>query len=174
MILLHSLPNWVGWIFGIVAVIAAVTDIWKEKIYNWLTFPAFFMGLVFVLFFNHQNLLNSLYGILIAFGAFIPLFLSGIMGAGDAKLVLALSTVCGLMGTLILIYASIVVGAMGALVVMIKNRRIKNFFKELKKFFQTLIYKELEIEFPKLDRNSKVPFGIAICMGYFYVLLGAH
>ncbi len=172
MVLLQELPSWVGWFFGAVAVCGAISDLLKDKIYNWLTIPSFIIGVIVILVFSRSYILQSLYGILLATVFFVPLFFLGIMGAGDAKLVMALSTVLGFHGTFEMIYGAMLVGAAGALVILIRKRRVKIFIREVKKFFSTILINEMAIEFPNLDRNTKAPFGIAICMGYFYVFSG--
>jgi Flp pilus assembly protein protease CpaA len=91
------------------------------------------------------------------------------MGAGDAKLVMALSTVLGSAQTLDLIYGSFLVGSLGAIVLLIRKKRVRIFFREVFNFFKTLFIKDLKIIWPKLDRETKAPFAVAICMGYFYV-----
>ena len=167
--ILRELPNWVPWFFAMVAIICAITDTLKNKVYNVITFSSFFLGLVLVLIYSPTRITDSISGILIAMCFFVPMFIFKIMGAGDAKLVMALSTVLGSAQTLDLIYGSFLVGSLGAIVLLIRKKRVRIFFREVFNFFKTLFIKDLKIIWPKLDRETKAPFAVAICMGYFYV-----
>ena len=45
MPLVPGMPQWMGWLYGAIAGVAAVTDYRNGKIYNWLTLPALAVGL---------------------------------------------------------------------------------------------------------------------------------
>jgi prepilin peptidase CpaA len=75
------------------AFVAAVTDIWKFKVYNALTVPLLVSGLLYHGF--QGDLTHSLVGILFGFAALITLYLVGGMGAGDVKLMAAVGAWLG-------------------------------------------------------------------------------
>ena len=174
MALLTALPAWVGWMFAAVAAFCAITDFRSDKIYNKVTLPAAFLGLAFVLAFVPGQIGNALLGVALGFGFFFVLFFFGIMGAGDAKLVMALATVLGVHGTWELILNSFFIGGMGAVAILIAKKRVRVFFSEIYYFFRSLFIKELEVHWPKLDKNTKAPFGVAIFIAYLVIFLGAN
>jgi prepilin peptidase CpaA len=81
----------------LVAVLAAaVTDLWKFKIPNWLTLPLLLSGLIYQAFTGGTpGLAGSLAGVLLGFAVLLPFFLMGGMGAGDVKLMAAVGAWAG-------------------------------------------------------------------------------
>ncbi len=80
----------------IVVLVAAATDIWRRKIYNWLTFPAILLALTYhALTGGFAGLLHSLLGFLAGLGLMLIPHLLGKMGAGDVKLMAAVGAALG-------------------------------------------------------------------------------
>lgn len=70
-----------------ILIIAAVTDLWKRKVYNWLIVPALVIGLVLnAVEMGWPGVWFSLLGLLVGGLLFLPFYLWGGMGAGDIKL----------------------------------------------------------------------------------------
>src|SRR5262245_37379138 len=84
--------------------VAAVTDIWKFKVYNVLTLPLLAAGLLYHGF--RFELADSLLGILFGFAALVPLYLVGGMGGGDVKLMAAVGAWLGMPLTFYVFLAS--------------------------------------------------------------------
>jgi prepilin peptidase CpaA len=166
----HHLPGWTQWVFGAASAVAAVTDYRVGKIHNWLTLPLLAGGLVLAAVLGWNAVLDSAGGVGVAAAIFIPLFAAGVLGGGDVKLLLALGTVTGARGMLELAGASLMVAGAGAVALLVLHRRVRPFFRELGRFFRTLLTPELEVQWPRLDRSIKAPFGIAIFLGYLCVI----
>jgi prepilin peptidase CpaA len=158
-----------GIAFLLVAMTASITDLLRDKIYNWLTVPAFIAGLALNLYLGMNYFNGALAGVGVAAAIFLPLFIFKVMGAGDAKLVMALATVLGASATFELISISIVLSSLGAVVILVRKKRVREFFRQVYMFLRSLFVKGLEIQWPKLDQQSKAPFGIAIFFAYVVV-----
>lgn len=167
-----GMPQWMGWLYGAIAAVAAVTDFRAGKIYNWLTLPALLLGMVVAIFCGWATLAGALQGMGLAAVIFIPLFFVGIFGGGDVKLLMALGTVLGAYNVLVLICTAILVAAAGAVALLIAHRRVRIFALEILMFFRTLLTPGLTTQWPQLSRDIKAPFGIAIFLALVYVLAG--
>ncbi len=168
---LAQTPQWALIIFIVSALISAITDYRNEKIYNALTFPLLIFGFIVSALQTPSLWLISVASIFFAFVIYLPLVWFKLMGAGDAKLTMALSTVLGLKGTWELFYYSLLIAAFGALAILIRNKRVGVFLHELKLLFQSIFYRELQFHWPRLDMQSKSPFGVTIFLA-FLILLG--
>lgn len=85
-----------GVIVLVAVLAAAVTDLWKFKVYNWLTLPLLLSGLIYQACTGGlSGLAGSLGGVLLGFGVLLPFFLLGGMGAGDVKLMAAVGAWAG-------------------------------------------------------------------------------
>ena len=90
----------------VAALVAAVTDVWKFKVYNVLTFPLLASGLLYhAIYGGTAGLAGSIVGALVGFALMIMLYTMGGMGAGDVKFVTALGAWLGLPLTLYVVMA---------------------------------------------------------------------
>ena len=153
-------------LFAVVGTVAAITDYRSGKIYNWLTYPAMLLALIYSSFHGVDAFTSSLLGMVLSFILFFPLFFWGIMGAGDAKLMMVFAGFLGHHHLSNLILYSFLVGGIGSFVILIARGRFVPFMKEFVKFFKTLITPGLALQWPKLDKLSKAPFGIAITTAF--------
>lgn len=75
---------------------AAVTDVWRFKVYNILTFPLLVSGLLYHLFTGGMSGLgNSTAGLLFGFGTLLMPYVMGAVGAGDVKFFAAIGAWLG-------------------------------------------------------------------------------
>jgi prepilin peptidase CpaA len=103
------------------AFVAAVTDIWKFKVYNALTVPLLVSGLLYHGF--RDELTDSLVGILFGFAALITLYLVGGMGAGDVKLMAGVGAWLGMPLTFyVFIASSLAAGIYSLLLVVLTGK----------------------------------------------------
>jgi prepilin peptidase CpaA len=173
MALHSSFPQWVGWLFGLVGAVAAITDLKNGKIYNWLTLPALVIGIALSVYcFGVMGLWSSLAGVGLAALLFIPLFAFGVLGGGDVKLMMAMGSIFGARGLLDLIVFTFLVAGAGSFALLIRHHRVQAFAKEVYGFLRSLILPGLEIQWPRLRHDIKAPFGIAVFIGVLCVLVG--
>jgi prepilin peptidase CpaA len=156
----------------IASLIAAVTDIWKFRVYNLLTFPLLLTGLAYHAW--HGELGSSLLGALFGFGALIVLHVLGGVGAGDVKLMAGVGAWLGAECTFIVfiasslaagVYASALVLLTGQWVETVTNLRI--LMLRLGNLGRYLGSDErMEIEVNRDDRRRRViPFGAMVAIG---------
>jgi prepilin signal peptidase PulO-like enzyme (type II secretory pathway) len=78
-------------VVAFVTIVAATTDIWKYKVYNWLTFPTLICGLIYWLFAAGLSGVGmSFAGLIVGFGSLVVFYALGGVGAGDVKLLSAI------------------------------------------------------------------------------------
>ena len=96
--------------------IAAVTDISRQRIPNWLTGPAMLAGLVMHLCIGGwRDMLTSLTALALCGGVFLVFHLAGGMGAGDVKLIAAEGCLLGLSNAGMLLTCTVLCGGVLAL-----------------------------------------------------------
>lgn len=170
--LTEGMPQWVGYAYGAAAAVAAITDYRKGKIYNWLTFPLLGLGLVLAFLLGGWHTLgNAAAGAGLALILFAPLSLASVFGFGDVKLLMALGTVLGPRGVFELACTSILIAGAGSVVLLIRSGRLRPFLNQMWVFLSSITTPGLAAHWPRLDRTSKAPFGIAIFWGLVIVLL---
>ena len=104
------------------SLIAAITDIWKFKVYNLLTFPLLVGGVVYHAI--YADLGSSLLGVLFGFGSLIALHIVGGMGAGDVKLMAALGAWLGMPLTFYVFIGSSLAAGVYAVVLMVATGKV--------------------------------------------------
>ena len=107
----------------IASLVAAATDVWKFKVYNLLTFPLLFSGLVYHGWTGgFEDFSGSLAGMLLGFGLFLLPYLWGAVGAGDVKFVAAVGAWMGMQPMLpILLIGSLATGVYAVVLLVIHN-----------------------------------------------------
>jgi prepilin peptidase CpaA len=85
------------WIACGIAIAAGITDVWRFKVHNWLTFPAAAAGVAY-----HAcspwggGWTHGLTGFAVGLGLFLIPYALGVFGAGDAKFVAAMGAWLGM------------------------------------------------------------------------------
>jgi prepilin peptidase CpaA len=160
------------------ALIAAVTDIWKFKVYNALTLPLLASGLIY-----HGlrgELTESLLGILFGFAALIALYVIGGMGAGDVKLMAAVGAWLGMPLTYYVFIASSLAAGVYAIGLVLWTRRVGEtvvnlhiFWLRLSSVGRYLVSEDrIENEVKRSDRRGRIiPFGAMVAIGIVATLL---
>lgn len=109
-------------ICAIVTFIGMVTDTWKGKIYNWLTFPAIIAGWVINFYFNGLSGLGySLLATIVGIILYLPFAMIGAFGMGDVKLMGAVGSLCGSAFALNVFLYTSVLGFFHAIIITIMN-----------------------------------------------------
>jgi prepilin peptidase CpaA len=111
----------ITFVVALVAVlIAAVTDLWKFKVYNLLTVPLLVAGLTcHGIVGGWTGFLNSLLGAGFGFGILFVFYLMGGMGAGDVKLIAGVGAWLGMPLTLYVFITSSLAAGCYALVLIV-------------------------------------------------------
>ncbi len=152
---------------GAVALVAAVTDYRSGLIRNALTFPAMAAALVFsAVIGGVTGLAWGVAGLLLAFVLFFPFNAAGILGAGDTKLLMVFGAALGPGAMVDVAALSLLVASVGAVVIIAARGRARAFAGEVGRFLRTLITPGLAVVWPKLDRKSQAPFGVAVLTGF--------
>ena len=85
------------WLFVFAILVCALTDIFKSKIYNFVTFSLMILGFIANIY-SHgfaRGLFIALSGIVVGLIIYIPFYAFKIMGAGDVKLLMAIGSLGG-------------------------------------------------------------------------------
>jgi prepilin peptidase CpaA len=156
------------------AMIAAVTDVWKFKVYNLLTLPLLASGLAYHVIWG-EGLASSALGMLFGFGILIVLHVLGGVGAGDVKLMAAIGAWLGIETTFYVFIASALAAGVYSMVLMAFSGRISEHLVNL----QILVYRlmslgkylgaddRMEAEVNRADRRRRViPFGAMVAVGF--------
>jgi prepilin peptidase CpaA len=165
----------------VAAVIAAVTDLWKFKVYNLLTFPLFLSGVLYHwLSAGSVGLIASLAGALFGFSVLILFYLMGGMGLGDVKLVAAIGAWLGMPVTIYVFIASSLAAGIYALVLL----AVYGGLRELACNFQIMLYRlalvgrhlgaedVVEKEVNRADRRRRIiPFASMVAVGLVALLV---
>lgn len=153
----------------IICTIALITDIKKNKIYNWLTLPTLVLGLCFSLG-SWAHFFQSMAGIVSGLILLGWIFALGHMGGGDVKLLMALGAWLGFRPIIEIVILSIVIGGVLAVIQLFIKKELLNFFQKLQVFFASILVKEMKTLTPNWNTKTKLPFAIAISLSTFWFL----
>lgn len=163
------------------AMAAAVTDVWKFKVYNALTLPLIASGLLYHgVSGGWSGLGNSALGLLVGFGALLIPHVMGGMGAGDVKLMAGIGAWLGMPLTLSVFLASALVAGAYALVLVVLQGRLRETILELHLLWLRLTAvsralapdDRVETAVKRTDRRARlVPFAAMIAVGIIATLL---
>lgn len=142
---------------SILLVVSTITDLIWGKIYNWLTFSFFFLGILlsFSQIIPEQTGVNALLSILVALALFLPLYATGVVAAGDVKLLMAYAAWRTPSLVLQMAGLSIVVGAVVGLGILLQQRGI---FQIISGTFSSLSKKS--------DTGHRMPFAPAFLIAF--------
>jgi prepilin peptidase CpaA len=151
----------------VLAFIAGITDFRNRRIPNWLTVPAFLVGVAANSFFNGWGgLKTALLGTLVGLGVLLPFVLLRSLGAGDWKLAGALGAFTG-PGLLIdLLLLSLFVAGMMAVMLIIYKGRVRETLRNIGHILISLVTFQLPGHRVSLDNpdSLKVPYGVALAL----------
>ena len=157
------------------SLVMAVTDVWKFKVYNVLTFPLLLSGLAYHgVVSGVAGFQASLLGALFGFAVLFAFYVMGGMGAGDVKLMAATGAWLGLPWTFYLFIASsLATGVYSAALVVVGRS-----FAETRENFELLWLRlavlgrhlgtgeRIEATLERSDRRCRVvPFAAMMLVG---------
>ncbi|MCK4858007.1 MAG: prepilin peptidase [candidate division Zixibacteria bacterium] len=157
----------------LLSLLAMYTDYRWRIIPNRLTLPAIGLGLILNFAGNGwQGLLFALVGLAVGFGLMLLPYLLGGMGAGDVKLLAALGALLGGYAILnVFLYATILGGILAVLIARRSRRLGKSLVNLIYIVAGVFLYRSLSTTGKTVDKNIKVPYGIALGAGMFCFLL---
>ncbi len=164
----------------VAVLIAAVTDVWKFKVYNALTLPLLVSGLLYHAVVNGlTGFLGSSFGVLFAFSLLIAFYLIGGMGAGDIKLVAAVGAWLGLPLTLYVLCVSSLAAWLYAVVLVLVRGGVREMWVNLQILWHrfTAVGRHLAAEdrveavVNCVDRRRRlIPFAAMVALGIIATL----
>jgi prepilin peptidase CpaA len=169
--------EYVAWaVLAAVLVAAAVFDLRRGTVYNWLTYPAILAGLVLGALQGAAagdmatGLIDHVVGFGFGFGILLVAYLLGGMGGGDVKLMGAVGALVGWPAALHAVFYSFLVGAALGLILMVWRGRVR---VVLRRFWMAI--RILPLPTATLDEATgtpaiHVPFGFAVCVGTLWYL----
>ena len=165
----------------VAACIAAVTDVWKFRVYNVLTFPLAISGLAFHTYTDGwSGLAVSALGLAFGFGVLLLPHILGLIGAGDVKLMAGLGAWLGFVDTAIVFAASALVAGIYALILILWRGKFRESWATTKMIFYRLFALGIHIGKQDLveplthvpDRRFRlVPFGAMVPLGFIVALV---
>jgi prepilin peptidase CpaA len=161
---------------GLLLVVSAITDLRERKVYNKVTYPAFFVGLItHTVALGLHGLLDGLLAAVLTFVLGLMIMITGWIKGGDIKLFIAVGAFLGLQGLGEVIFYSIFAGGIVGIVTSLLNGYLAEMLKKMWGFIKglvlTLLYKTKNLAQPmEVDERSKMPFAVAILMGGVCVL----
>lgn len=151
----------------LLSVIAGWTDWRSRRIPNWLTVPAFAVGVALSTFqFGWSGLKDSLLGTALAFGLLLPFWLLKSLGAGDLKFAAALGAYTGPGRLIDILIGSIFVAGVMALALVIYKRRLLQTIRNIGHILVSLVTFRLPGSHVTLDNPEAltIPKGVALAL----------
>lgn len=170
---MHGRIELFSYAITLIAIVAALSDLTKGKIFNLLTLTGILVGLG-VSFYEGGAMLftDSIMGVVLAFILFVWIYLSQYMGAGDVKLLMAFGAWGGVKYTVSVALLGVMLGGVLAAILLLFRGELFDFTKKIYRFCLTLFVKELELETPAIRRDRKLPFGVPLAIAAIWCAWG--
>jgi len=168
-------------IVTIAALVSALTDLWRFKVYNVLTVPLLLSG------FAYHGIVGgapefslSLAGAVFGFGILIAPYAMGGMGAGDVKLMSGIGAWLGLTMTYQVFIASAIAAGLYALVLIIMSSKLVETWINLQILWHRVTVfgrylgadERVEEQVKRDDRRKRViPFAAMVAIGLIATLM---
>jgi prepilin peptidase CpaA len=155
----------------LLALTAGWTDLRSRRIPNWLTVPAFIVGVVAnTLLGGWGGLKTSLLGALVGLGLLLPFVLVRSLGAGDWKLAGALGAFAGPSSLVDLLLLSVFVAGVMAAALVIYKGRVHQTLRNIGHILVSLVTFRLPGRRVSLDNpeSLKVPYGVALALSVLF------
>jgi prepilin peptidase CpaA len=155
----------------LVLIVAAVTDLRRGNVYNWLTYPAILLGFALGAVEGaaaggvKDGLVNHVMGFGLGFGVLFVAYLFGGMGGGDVKLMAAVGALLGWPATLHAVFYSFLVGAAVGIIVVVWRGQVRVALRRLWTAVRILPLPTARLEEAAAVATFRVPFGFAVCIG---------
>jgi prepilin peptidase CpaA len=154
------------------SVVAAATDLFRGKIYNWLTLPGVVCGLIAAFALGGLPALgNSALAVGLALVLYGWMFGIGVLGGGDVKLLMAFGAWGGTAYTADVALLGILLGGVFGVFHLVVRGRAVAFARKIYQVVLSLLVRELALQAPAVDRQLKMPFGIPMAVAAIWVAL---
>jgi prepilin peptidase CpaA len=158
----------------VISITAIITDLIWGKIFNWFTLPTALSGLVLSSYFlGWSGGLQSTLGLAAGFIFYGWMFGLRILGGGDVKLLMALGAWGGFRYTEEVALLGLILGGLFSLGLLIVSGKIVGFSRRMYHFLLSVFVKELELQFPKVDKTLTMPFGIPISIAAMWIAIAS-
>lgn len=165
-----SLPQPVEAVLIAVVLIAAVTDLKRREIPNWLTLAAILAGLgMHGWLAGWSGLKFAGAGLGLAALLFVPMFVMRWLGGGDVKLMGAVGALAGARWLLIIFLVDAILGGAAALVLVIARGRLKKTLSNIPRLLRARREEELEAG---SEKSLGLPRAVTIAAATLLVLWG--
>jgi prepilin peptidase CpaA len=191
---LFTVANWPLLFIIAAMIVAAVIDVWKFKVPNWLTFPlvlsGWFLGMIYDLglvtetYGSRSHVVASLAGTALGFALLLPVYAIGGMGAGDVKMTMGFGAWIGAFhgfwkGMTVVLYAfcaAAIIGGILALIMIFVRRQFQRNLENTREIVADLLNAPgLSVINQKAQgRKSRLhllPYGVPLCLGFVGYLL---
>lgn len=162
-------------IFLVVITICAITDLYKKKIYNYVTYPAvivgFFLNGVFT---TNPGLKRSMIGFLVGFGLFLIFYLFGGVGGGDVKLFALIGAFQGYPAILFCLFYTLLLAGGASLIYLIWQDKLVDFLKFMFASFLLLLSGVMDLPSETegdVEQSRRIPLGVAAFFGCAWFLV---
>jgi len=169
---LEHLVLWTTRILCVVLIVAAVIDVWKLKVPNWITFPLIIAGWIFWTSVHGWSGLGfTLFGTAVGLSLLLVPYAIGGMGAGDVKLLAGVGAWVGAATVFWAFCLSAMVGGLMAAAMMLYRRYFKgqsvDHFKHI--LFEFVYLRNISAisEAATLRKSSMMllPYGLPLTVG---------
>lgn len=161
--------------------VAAVTDVWKFRVYNALTLPLLATGLIYHLATGGMaGLGGSLLGMLVGFGVLILFYVMGGVGAGDVKLMAGVGAWLGMPLIFYVFLASSLAAGVYAVGLLVLYRGLGETWINIQIILHRVLAlgrylgadDHLENELKRSDRRQRtIPFAAMMAVGFVVLLV---
>jgi len=154
------------WLALSISALAAILDVKKRIIPNWLTYSALLLGLLTTAVNAEFSFIDSILGLCIGFFLTLILYIRNSLGGGDLKLFAAMGAIIGYPLILSLLLWTCVTGFMVALTYTIAEGRVKEVALSL---YETIVVTFINKmgPTPAPMKGEKIPLGL----GVFYAVI---
>ena len=155
-------------IFFFALIYSAYTDLRSGKIYNWITYPLFILGIIFRMLTQGPNgFISSLVGALLGFLFLFIFFMAGGVGAGDVKLITAVGAFGGWYFLLWTLYFTAIVGGFVAVFILLLKGQLWDGIKRTLLFTKNIFIPTGKKVSLKEGQAITIPFGAVIVAGAY-------
>lgn len=150
----------------IVLLLSAITDLWWQKIPNWITFPGMTVAMIFhTVLHGLEGLLFSIEGIGTGIALLLVFYVLGGMGAGDAKLLGAVGGFVGPSGVLSAFLMTALIGGIYALALLVMQWGGRKAMRRVVTLLETVLLTRSLSGSLTSEPQPKLRYGVVIALG---------